>query len=83
MFIYISMETTTVLLKKSLKRRLEALKTNPRESINSVVERLANMATDNEPLSRDEIEGIRRSLKDIEAGRIYKMKDVAKEMGLK
>lgn len=83
MFIYITMETTTILLKKSTKKKIEELKLNPRESMDSVIERLADMAIDNEPLSKEEIRGIRQSLKDIEAGRIYKMKEVAKEMGLK
>ncbi len=83
MFIYITMDTTTVLLKKSTKKRLDALKTNPRESMDSVIERLANMAVDDEPLSKEEIAGIRKSLNDIEHGRVHKMRDVAKEMGLK
>ena len=77
------METTTVLLKKSTKKRLEGLKSNPKESMDSVIERLANMAIDDEPLSKEEIADIRMSLKDIEAGRVRKMKDVAREMGLK
>jgi len=71
------MDATTVLLKKSTKRRLESLRSKPRESMDSVIARLANMAVDNEPLSREEIDGIRRSLKDIGAGRVRKMKDVA------
>jgi predicted transcriptional regulator len=77
------METTTVLLKKSTKKRLDALKTNPRESMDSVIERLASMAIDEDPLSKEEIDGIRRSLKDIETGRVHRLKDVAREMGLK
>jgi len=77
------MDTTTVLLKRSTKKKLEALKVNDKESINSIVERLVNMAIDDEPLSKGEIEGIRKSLKDIENGKIHKMKDVAEEMGLK
>ena len=83
MFIYITMETTTILVKKNTKKKIEELKLNPRESMDSVIERLADMAIDNEPLSKEEIRGIRQSLKDIEAGRIYKMKEVAKEVGLK
>ncbi|MCL4383406.1 hypothetical protein M1278_02105 [Candidatus Marsarchaeota archaeon] len=77
------METTTILVKKNTKKKIEELKLNPRESLDSVIERLTDMAIDNEPLSKEEIKGIRQSLKDIEAGRIHKMKDVAKEMGLK
>lgn len=77
------METTTVLLKKSTKKKLDLLKSNPRESMDSVIERLAKMAIDEEPLSKEEIDDIRQSLKDIEAGKVYKLKDVAKKMGLK
>ncbi|MDE1762021.1 MAG: hypothetical protein KGH59_03320 [Candidatus Micrarchaeota archaeon] len=77
------MQTTTVLLKKSTKRRLDELKIDPRESMDSVIERLTKMAIDSEPLSKEEIAGIRKSLEDIEAGRVHKMEKVAKEMGLK
>lgn len=77
------METTTVLIKKSTKKRLDELKIDPRESMDSVIERLTKMAIDNEPLSKEEIAGIRKSLEDIEAGRVYSMEEVAKEMGLK
>ncbi len=77
------MDTTTVLLKKGTRKKLEAFKLNSRESIDSVVDRLMDMATDYEPLSKEEIEGIKKSLKDIEAGKVYKLNDVAKKMGLK
>ncbi len=76
------MDTTTVLLEKKTRKRLEGLKSYPRESINMVIERLLDMATDNEPLSKEEIEGIKRSLADIETGRVRKLKDIAKDMGL-
>ena len=77
------METTTVLLKKSTKKKIEELKLNPRESIDSVIERFIDMATDSQLLSKEEINGIKKSLKDIEAGRVHKMEDVARERGLK
>lgn len=76
------MDTTTVLLKKSTKKKLDALKLNPRESIDSVVDRLTKLAIDEEPLTKEEIKGIKQSLKDIEAGRVYKAKDVYKELGI-
>ena len=71
-----------MLLEKKTRKRLEGLKSYPRESINMVIERLLDMATDNEPLSKEEIEGIKRSLADIETGRVRKLKDIAKDMGL-
>ena len=75
-------EITTVQLKVRTKRKLEQLKMTKEESFDSVVDRLANMAIDDEPLSKEEIEGIRKSLKDIEAGRVYRAEDVYKELGI-
>lgn len=74
---------TTVQLKVTTKKRLEQLKITKEESMDSVISRLTNMAIDDEPLSKEEIEGIERSLRDIRAGRVYRMKDVAKELDLK
>lgn len=82
MFIYITMETTTVLLEKGIKKRLEKFRAYPRESINSIVERLMNMATDDEPLSKEEIAGIKRGLKDIEEGRVYTTAQLKKKLGI-
>ena len=49
------------------------------ESYNSVVERLIKMAYDEEPLTDEEIEGIKESLEDIKANRVF-TEDEAKKM---
>jgi predicted transcriptional regulator len=71
--------TTTVCLEPRVKEMLNGLKTHREESYNSVIERIANIAYDNEPLTNSEIEGIEESLRDIKAGRYYN-EDEAKKM---
>ena len=65
-YLYMPMETTTIQLKKRTRARLEKLKISNRESIDAVIERLLDIPIDPEPLSKDEIDGIRQSLKDID-----------------
>lgn len=77
------METTTIQLKKSTKSKLDTFKINPRESMDSLIERLMNMATDDEPLSDEEIKGIEKGLADIKAGRVYTTKQLEKKLGIK
>ena len=76
------METTTIQLKKRTRVRLEKLKVSEREPIDTVIERLLDMAIDEEPLSKDEIQGIKAGLKDIEEGRVHKAADVYKKLGI-
>ncbi len=73
---------TTVQVKVSTKRKLEQLKIAPQESMDSVIERLTHLAIDEEPLSKEEIAGIRKSLKDIENGRVYPASEVYKKLGI-
>ena len=77
------METTTIQVKKSLKKKLEGLKVHPSESMDSVIERLTNLAIDDEPLSPEEIKGIEEGLEDIRAGRVYTTTQVKKKLGIK
>lgn len=73
---------TTVQVNEDLRKTLEKLKLYKKESLNDVIVRLVKMSVDTEPLSKKEIEDIRESLKDIEEGRVYKLEDVKKELGL-
>ena len=73
---------TTVQVKLSTKRKLENLKIMKGESMDSVIERLTVLAIDDEPLSKDEIRGIRQSLKDIEQGKIRLASEVYKKLGV-
>ncbi|MFH1257256.1 MAG: hypothetical protein V1494_08280 [Candidatus Diapherotrites archaeon] len=73
---------TTVRIDSSLKNKLDKIKTFERESYSEVIERLVNMAEDDEPLSDDEIRQIERSLEDIKAGRVLPLKEAEKKWGI-
>lgn len=72
--------TTTVCLDPKVKKKLDSLKLHKEESYNSVIERLVDMAFDDEPLSEEEIRSLEASLEDIKAGRVYSSEDVWKEI---
>ena len=71
---------TTIQIKKDLKERLNALRLYPNESYDSVIRRLSELADDEEPLSKDTIEKIEMSLKDIKEGRVYTNDEVRKRL---
>jgi hypothetical protein len=56
------------------------LRLNPKESYDSVIRRLLKLAEDEEPLSKDTIEKIEMSLKDIKEGRVYSTDEVRKRL---
>ena len=61
---------------------LTSLKRYPRESYSSVVERLVNLAIDEEPLSDEAILGIEEALEDIKQGRLHSEEEIMKEFDL-
>ena len=67
-------------IKKDFKERLNSLRLYPNESYDSVIRRLSELAEDEEPLSRDAIQRIEESLKDIKEGRIYTTEEVKKRL---
>ena len=75
--------TTTICLDPKVKDKLASLKRYSRESYGSVVERLANMALDEEPLSDEAIHGIEEALEDIKQGRLHTEDEIMKEFDLK
>ncbi len=75
-------KTTTIQISKQTRKLLDELKAYPGESMDAVIKRMAERATDYAPLSKEEIEGIRRALKDIEAGKVHSMKEIRKEFGI-
>jgi predicted transcriptional regulator len=74
--------STTICLDSKVKDMLTSLKRYPRESYSSVVERLANMAFDEEPLSDEAINGIEEALEDIKQGRLHSEEEILKEFDL-
>lgn len=77
------METTTIQIRKILKRKLENLKIHPSETMDQLIERLADNKIDYEPLSEEEIKGIERGLADIKAGRVHTLEQVKKKYGIR
>ena len=75
--------TTTICLEPKVKDKLASLKYHSRESYSSVIDRLANMAIDEEPLSDEAIKGIEEALEDIKYGRLHSEEDIMKEFDLK
>lgn len=75
------MATTTVQLRSETKAKLDDLKIHPRETYDELISRLADAAYDDEPLSKDEIEAIRRSEEDIRAGRVRSLREVMRDLG--
>ncbi|NLX48335.1 MAG: hypothetical protein GXY82_00365 [Methanospirillum sp.] len=75
------MSTTTVQLRSETKAKLDDLKIHPRETYDELISRLADAAYDDEPLSEEEIEAIRRSEEDIRAGRFRSLREVMRDLG--
>lgn len=72
---------TTVQLRSETKEKLTGLKLHPRETFDELIDRLADAAFDNEPLTHEEITDIRLSERDITAGRVRSLRDIMKDLG--
>jgi predicted transcriptional regulator len=77
------METTTIQIRRTLKKKLEGMKVYPNETMDQIIERLTENKMDREPLSEEEIKGIEEGLADIKAGRVFTTKQLKKELGIK
>lgn len=75
---------TSIQLENKTKARLEKMKSFPKESYDEVVNRLLNIAEDDEGiLSKRTIKNIEQGIADIKAGRVYTSEQVKKRLGLK
>lgn len=75
---------TSIQLDNKTKARLEKMKAFPKESYDDVVNRLLNVAKDDEGiLSKHTIKNIEKSLAEIKAGNVISHKDVKQKLGLK
>jgi len=74
--------TTTICIEPRVKNLLTNLKRHPRESYNSVVARLTDLAIDCDPLSDEAIRGIEEALEDIKQGRLHSEEEIMKEFDL-
>lgn len=71
----------TIKLEASTKARLAGLRIHPRETFNDIVERLVNMAVDDEPLSAEEEEQLKEAEADIRAGNYRPLDDLLRDHG--
>lgn len=76
-------DTTTIVIRQETKARLDELKRHPRETYNDVVDRLAGMATDDEPLSEETLKRIEDALEDLKQGRYYTEEEIEAELELR
>ena len=76
-------DTTTIVLYQETKARLDELKRHPRETYNDVVDRLVDMAFDDEPLSEDTLKRIAEALEDRKQGRYYTEEEIKEELGIR
>jgi predicted transcriptional regulator len=75
---------TSIQLDNKTKSRLEKMKTFTKESYDDVVNRLLNIAEDDEGvLSKQTIKNIEKSLAEIKAGKVLPHRDVKRKLGLK
>ncbi len=75
--------TTTICLDPKVKDKLTSLRYHPRESYSSVIERLTNLAIDEEALSDEAIKGLEEALEDIKHGRLHSEEEIMKEFDLR
>ena len=75
------METTTIQIYKNTLERLQLFKQYPRQSYNELLNILLNDAEE-ETITPEEIEEIKQGLEDVRKGRVHKIEDVAKEIGI-
>ena len=75
---------TSIQVEKEIKKRLDKFKNHPRETYNEVLSRMIHMLSqqNKEELSQQTIKNIRKSLNDIEKGKVYSLEQVEKELGL-
>lgn len=71
---------TTIKVKHKTRTKLENLKIHSKETYNDVIERL--LRTQDDELDLQTIKNLKKSLDDIEKGKIYSLKQVETELGL-
>jgi len=74
---------TSIQLENKTKSRLEKMKTHPKESYNDVVNRLLNVAENDEGvLSQQTIKDLEKALAEVKSGKTFSHNQVKKKYGL-
>ena len=74
---------SSIHIREDLKCQLNSLKRHPKESYNDVIERRVNLAVDNEPLSKEAIQGLEESIQEVRQGKLIPEKEIMKKYGVK
>ncbi len=72
---------TSVQIRTETKAKLNDLKIHPRETYDELINRLADAAYDDEPLSQEEIQALCESEEEIQAGRYRNLRDIMRDLG--
>lgn len=75
------MPMTSVQIRPETKEKLNDLKIHPRETYDELINRLADAAYEDEPLSQEEIEALKVSEEDSKAGRYRTLRDIMRDLG--
>ncbi len=70
-----------VRLRLETKEKLNDLKLHPHETYDELIDRLADAACDDEPLSEEEMEDLRLSRKDNKTGRVRNLREIMRDLG--
>lgn len=73
---------SSIYIREDLKSQLSSLKRHPKESYNDVIERLLTLAVDDEPLSKEALQGLEESLEDVRNGNLISEKEILKKYGV-
>lgn len=73
---------TTIQIKEKTLERLKYFKEYNKESYDEIINKLIDEAEEGN-LTDEAIKGIKQGLRDVKEGRISKIEDVAKELGIK
>ena len=73
--------STTIKIKRDTRSKLERLRLYSKESCNDIIERLMRITHDDE-IDPQTIKNLKKSLDDIEKGKVYSLEQVEKELGL-
>lgn len=73
-----SSASSLVEIDPKVRDRLDHLKLRPEESYSDVIDRLVNLAIDEEPLDQETLKRIDEAMKDIKEGRSFTSQDVRK-----
>ena len=76
------MERTTIQISRKTRKMLDGLKSYPEESMDTLIQRLAESNMDSEPLSKEDVESIKKGLDDYEKGKFYTMAQIKKKYGI-